>query len=226
MEVERHRRRLEAHAIARAIPRQLPQSLVAMAPGPASDCWSSSKWAASGVLRRSPQTAPSVEKELSRPPLPLLVPCGRAGRRGVTTATGASGSVSVGPAPRLDPREWTSCWALGLATGECTASGRAIVRRLVIESRRSRLVRLNRRRLIGVELQAARRFPSASSAGRARAAESRCASRAQSRERLHGHGDGAGALRPGRRGAARARRDARFPRRSGNRHRAARASSG
>ena len=32
-----------AHAIARAIPRQLPQPLVAMAPGPASDCWSSSK---------------------------------------------------------------------------------------------------------------------------------------------------------------------------------------
>lgn len=54
-----------------------------------------------------------------------------------------AGACLVAPAPRLDPRGWASCWALGLATGECTASGRAIVRRLVIESRRSRLVRLN-----------------------------------------------------------------------------------
>ena len=62
--------------------------------------------------------------------------------------------------------------------------------------------------------------------GRAGAAESRCARRAQSRERLHGHGDGAGALRLGCRCAARARRDARFRRCSGNRDRAAGASPG
>ena len=72
----------------------------------------------------------------------------------------------------------------------------------------------------------ARRLATRAVAGQAGAAESRCASRAQSRERLHGHGDGAGALRPGCRRPARARRDARFCRRSGKRHRAARAGPG
>jgi hypothetical protein len=41
-ELKDRRCRNEAHATARAIPHQLPESLVAIARGPASDCWSSS----------------------------------------------------------------------------------------------------------------------------------------------------------------------------------------
>jgi transposase len=51
------------HAIARAISRQLSQSLVAMAPGPASDCWSSSNPAASGRAKRCARTAHFAKKQ-------------------------------------------------------------------------------------------------------------------------------------------------------------------
>src|SRR5215207_4065571 len=44
------------HTRARAIPRQLAQSRVAMAPGPSHDCWSSSNRAANGCSIRCAET--------------------------------------------------------------------------------------------------------------------------------------------------------------------------
>jgi hypothetical protein len=65
----------EAHAIARAIARQLAQSCRRV---PRRDCWSSSNSIANGAAIESPQAAVFVEEQQPGPALLLIVPSGHA----------------------------------------------------------------------------------------------------------------------------------------------------
>ena len=73
--------RFEAAAIARALPRQLAQLRIAIAPGPAPRLLVVVHLSSERTLEPVRQDSSFAEKQKSHPPLLPVVPCGRPGRR-------------------------------------------------------------------------------------------------------------------------------------------------
>jgi hypothetical protein len=89
----------------------------------------------------------------------VFVPCGRAGRRGVDDRNRPKRQRVCGLRSAAQRTRMDQLSGARASDGECPAPGSEVARRLFNGSWRSRLVRLNRRRVIGVERQACSPFP-------------------------------------------------------------------